>query len=264
MKQTIVAIFAFIATCSLMAQTGKVLEVFDSSGYTYLKLATEQGEQWAAIGQTEVKVGDVVTLQNPMIMSNFTAKSLNRTFEEIYFASGVSFAGAPVANPMAELSKKDVTPSGNPIATLAQQGQPVKPHSAGTPTGGATPSAHPGHQSAAPVEVIESIDKAEGPAGYRIEALFQQGAGLNQQKVRVRGKVTKVLKQIMNRTWIHLQDGSGASKNGTHDLVVTTNAFLPQLGEVILVEGILAHNKDFGAGYRYLVILEEGQLISEP
>ncbi len=55
----------------------------------------------------------------------------------------------------------------------------------------------------------------------------------------------------MNRNWIHLQDGT-ADKN---DLTVTTAENI-SLGGIVTVEGTIALNKDFGAGYRYDLIME--------
>jgi hypothetical protein len=55
----------------------------------------------------------------------------------------------------------------------------------------------------------------------------------------------------MGRNWVHIQDESGAE----FDLTVTTNEQV-QLGQMVNMEGILAVNKDFGAGYYYKVIVE--------
>jgi hypothetical protein len=44
--------------------------------------------------------------------------------------------------------------------------------------------------------------------------------------------------------------------------VVTTEA-TPGMGEVVTVEGILAADKDFGAGYKYSAIVEQAALLKE-
>lgn len=59
----------------------------------------------------------------------------------------------------------------------------------------------------------------------------------------------------MGRNWIHLKDGSG----GTFDLTVTTQEHI-ELGSVVLFEGKIALNKDFGAGYFFNIIMEEAIL----
>jgi len=75
------------------------------------------------------------------------------------------------------------------------------------------------------------------------------------QKVRVRGLVTKTSAQIMKKNWVHLQDGS--SYRGQDDLVFTTTVQMPKQGSVIVAEGIVTKDKDFGYGYFYPVIVEE-------
>lgn len=69
--------------------------------------------------------------------------------------------------------------------------------------------------------------------------------------IKVTGKCVKVNPMIMGRNWVHLQDGS--AKN--FDLTITTNENVP-LGGVVTLEGTIALNKDFGAGYKYNVIME--------
>jgi hypothetical protein len=59
---------------------------------------------------------------------------------------------------------------------------------------------------------------------------------------------------------VHLQDGTGAE--GSHDLTVTTGATV-QVGDLVVVEGPLAVDKDFGAGYRYHVIVEKAAVTKE-
>ena len=60
----------------------------------------------------------------------------------------------------------------------------------------------------------------------------------------------------MNRNWIHLQDGS---KND-YDLVITSDTFVPE-GKIITIQALVSLNRDFGAGYSYDLILENGTII---
>lgn len=77
------------------------------------------------------------------------------------------------------------------------------------------------------------------------------------KEVVVRGKVVKFLAGIMGRNWIHLQDGTGDA--GTNDLTVTTEQ-TAAAGDVVAIKGTLAVDKDFGAGYRYAVIVEKASV----
>ena len=76
------------------AQTfkGEVLEAKDVDIYTYLRLKTKDGEIWAAVNKSPVKVGSEVTISNPMMMNNFESKTLKKTFDKIVF--GKSSASA--------------------------------------------------------------------------------------------------------------------------------------------------------------------------
>lgn len=74
------------------------------------------------------------------------------------------------------------------------------------------------------------------------------------KKVRVRGHVTKTSAQIMKKNWVHIQDGS--SFQGQDDLLFTTTDKMPEKGSVVIAEGIMAKDRDFGYGYFYSVIVE--------
>jgi hypothetical protein len=85
--------------------------------------------------------------------------------------------------------------------------------------------------------------------------IFTDKTKYSGKRVKVKGKCVKVNNQIMGRNWIHIQDGT--SDNGTnYDLTITTQEIIP-LGSTVIMEGIIALNKDFGAGYRYDIIMEE-------
>jgi hypothetical protein len=103
-------------------------------------------------------------------------------------------------------------------------------------------------------------EKSSAEKVYKVSELYKGKATLDKQKVTVRGKVVKVSVGIMNRNWIHLQDGSGTPGNQDNDLTVTTDQGLPAVGKVVTVTGTLAKDKDFGSGYFYPVIVEEATI----
>jgi hypothetical protein len=96
---------------------------------------------------------------------------------------------------------------------------------------------------------VGNIEPAQG--AIRLSELFSNKAKYNNQVIKVTGKCVKVNPMIMNRNWVHIQDGSGNDL----ELTVTTAEMIP-LGAVITFEGTIALDKDFGAGYRYDVIME--------
>jgi hypothetical protein len=77
------------AGASQFANTGKVVEVIDTSMYTYLQLSGDKGPVWLAASKTKVSKGQTVSYPNGAVMTNFTSKSLNRTFDSIIFVDKV-------------------------------------------------------------------------------------------------------------------------------------------------------------------------------
>ena len=68
---------------------GKVLETMNSGGYTYVFIETDSDRRWVATREFAVEQGDVVQMAPGMQMPNFESKTLNRTFDLIYFADSV-------------------------------------------------------------------------------------------------------------------------------------------------------------------------------
>ena len=64
----------------------------------------------------------------------------------------------------------------------------------------------------------------------------------------------------MGKNWAHVQDGTGAA--GANDLTVTTPS-TAKVGDKVLVEGIVAVDKDFGYGYKYEVLIDNATLKTE-
>ncbi len=103
------------------------------------------------------------------------------------------------------------------------------------------------------------IDKATGPDARTIAEIHAQKMELKERSVTIHGKVVKFTTQVMNKNWMHLRDGSGNAGKGDNDLTVTTQG-TANVGDVILVKGIVRINKDFGSGYTYSVIVEDAKI----
>lgn len=157
-----------------------------------------------------------------------------------------SAAGMPAGHP--------TVPGMKPGAGKVPGGHPKAPGAGGMGMGMGMP---PGRLPAAttPAKPIE-VAKADG--GHRIEEIFARKAELAGQVVLVRGQIVKLNREIMQRNWIHIQDGTGGK--GTNDLTVTTDQNVTDVGAVVLVRGKLAVDRDFGFGYKYDVILEEAEV----
>ena len=97
---------------------------------------------------------------------------------------------------------------------------------------------------------IATADDAEQKT---VAALYQEKAGLSGHQVQLRGKIVKVNNAIMNRNFLHLRDGTG--KEGSNDLTITSQD-TAEVGDEVVVTGVITVDKDFGAGYTYPILLE--------
>jgi len=207
-------------------KTGKVLETMDAAGYTYIQVDTGSETFWAAAPQFAAKVGDDVVVPEGMPMPDYHSKTLDRTFDIVYFVPNVLVGGAE--NLSAEM------PADHP------------PMNGGTTAVETT------------TVDLSGITAAEG--GVSVADAFAKKAELAGKPVTIRGKVVKFSPEIMGKNWVHIQDGTGAA--GTNDLTVTTSA-TAKMGDTVLVSGVLVVDKDFGYGYAYDVIVEDAQVTVE-
>ena len=199
---------------------GEVLEIQNVEGYSYLRLKTVQGDTWAAVPTAKVKKGDKVTVAEPMVMNNFESKALKRKFDKVVFGTLASDK-----------------------AVAAAAAQPaVPPHA--LPKGPETPDA--------------KVPKANGPDARTVGEILAKPDPLKEKTVVVRGKIVKINSGIRGVNWVHLRDGSGSAASGTNDLIVTTKEEL-KVGEIVTMKGVVRTDKDFGAGYVYKVLVEEGK-----
>jgi hypothetical protein len=209
------------ATPAVETVTGEVLETMDASTYTYLRIKTAKGDLWAATSKTPVKVGEKVTVPLESEMRDFKSPSLNRTFPVIYFVTQISHEGEAAVPPLAV------------------------GHGMGATQAATAPAA------------VKSMPPP--PGGASIADVWARRAALAGKTVTVNGTVVKYNGGILGRNWIHLRDGSGKSADGTDDITVTTDV-AAKVGDVITVTGKVAVEKDFGAGYAYKVMLEDGKI----
>jgi len=206
--------------------SGKVVETMDGGGYTYVCLEKNGKKTWVAVPKMKAVVGSNMTFQRGHEMQNFPSKSLGRTFDSIIFSGG------PVVSATA--------PAGHSAA--------------GAPQGATGSKAQTAEQDKA-----IKVEKAAGPNAYTVAEVYAKRSELDKKKVAVKGKVVKVSEGIMGKNWIHIQDGSGNQKTGTHNLVATTQD-TSEVGNIVTITGTFAKDRDFGAGYLYKAIIEDAKV----
>ena len=126
------------------------------------------------------------------------------------------------------------------------------------PVGSSNPTIQHALAAQGPAETkVSAVPKAPGAEGRTVAEIHAQRLALKDRTVALQGQVVKVNLGIMGKNWIHLRDGSG--EGPTADLTVTTSD-TAVVGDVVVARGTLRLDKDFGAGYRYSVVLEEARL----
>jgi hypothetical protein len=199
---------------------GRVIETIDVTHYTYVFVETASEKLWAAVPKIPLSVGDTVAIERPMPVRKFHSPSLNRDFELIYF--GVLKGQQP-------MDRSSMSPHGSSIPAL-------------------------------PIPKRIQVDKAKAVDAYTVEEIGRDGAKLAGKQATVQAMVVKVNVGILDRNWIHLQDGTGSADGNTNELLVTSHD-VPRIGSVVVAKGKVATNRDFGSGYSYKVLLEEAFVV---
>ncbi len=232
--QSVLALMVFLFGINATAQDphadsglrkGIVQEVLQVSSYTYLNVLEDGEKKWIAVPTIDAKLGEIYYYKGGMAMPNFQSTELNRTFDSVLFLGSITSAEAiDVDSGMADpdAPKEDVVPAKQP--TLNQ------------------------------LEL--NIEAVEG--GIRIATLFENPQQYAGKSIKVVGEVTKFSANIMGKKWIHFQDGT--AYEGAYDLMLTSQEIV-SVGDVVVFEGVIALDKDFGAGYFYKVIMEDAVLI---
>ncbi len=194
-------------------------EVLQTSKYTYLNVSEDGVQTWIAVPKTEAVVGETYYYRGGLKKTNFKSVEHNRVFETVYLVSGISTSPTAMGAPAGHMHAGMNT---NPVSTD-------------------------------PNVKIEPVD-----GGITIAELFENRSKYDGKSVRIKGRCVKLNNMIMDRNWVHLQDGS--LDDPEQNLTITTTENIP-LGAVVSVEGVISLNKDFGAGYRYDIIMEEAHLL---
>jgi hypothetical protein len=146
-----------------MPNSGRVVEVIQAGQYTYIEAMVGNGEKiWMAGAHVEAKAGDPLQFGQGGVMQNFTAKSINRTFERILFVDNWSVGGA-AASVAAHGSMPPGSPA--PIAALPGNHPPMGNMPVGAPAGAPQGGGNSG--------VVKSITNAGGYSYVEV----QQGNG---------------------------------------------------------------------------------------
>ena len=196
----------------------KIKEVIQGGTYTFLFVNENDQGYWMAVSKSDAEVNDVVYYKNALVQNDFKSEELDRVFDKILFVQNIS--DSPKISDSILLD------------SLHLKGENDN-------------------------KLKEDIKVDPAPGGITIGELFKNRNNYANKKVLIRGQVVKVNKNIMDRNWVHLKDGT--SDAGKSDLTLTTLIEV-KVGDIVTFEGIVALDKEYGAGYVYPLIVERASL----
>ena len=225
---------------------GEVLEAIEVPNYSYLRLGAKGTEgKWVAVPTARLSVGERARVSDAMQMSDFKSTALGRTFPVIYFGT---LGGA-----------------GTTHAAKSSHASGADPHASGADPHGGAASPHGGdphaQAAAAPTE-IKAVPRAKGETGKTVAEVIVQRTALAGKTVRIHGTVVKVTAGVLGKTYLHLRDGSGDATAGTNDITVTMEA-VPAINDTIVIEGVVAIDRDIGSGYKFPTLVEQAKVVTE-
>lgn len=203
------------------SKQGIVKEVLNTERYSYLNLEKDDGSTfWIAISKQAVQIGDKIAFEDGILKHNFESKEFNRMFETIYLVSRFEQFRKNSANQSNTFSAKE-----NIVRSKSEK------------------------------ESLQKGSSGSAPEGsIAISSIIQNPGKYQDEEVTIHGLVVKVNYNIMGRNWVHLQN----KENKDFDLTITTNDQVME-GEEVTFTGAILLDQDFGAGYRYEVIMENAK-----
>lgn len=151
---------------------GKVIETLDAGNYTYVHVDSGEEKYWAATSPVTLKTGSMVAFIPDMPMKNFASKTLDRTFDLVYFVGQII------------TDKAD-----------AHAGSSDKNQNASTTNADSFD--------------VDNIKKAVN--GITINEALTEKQKLAGETIQVRGMVVKYTPKVMGKNWIHIRDSSSAT-----------------------------------------------------
>lgn len=116
-----------------------------------------------------------------------------------------------------------------------------------------------GNKSSGNNKKVTGSDKSIDLKGsVKISELVANPKKYEGKTIQVSGECLKINSNIMGRNWIHINDGTTKD----YDLVITSGSSV-QVGQTFIMTGTVALDKDFGSGYRYDILLENGILVKQ-
>ena len=198
-----------------------IKELLPTPKYIYARV--KEGEQlyWIATQKQDLEIGTPYLYNESLLKTQFESKEFDRVFDTIFL-----------------------------VTTLV-------PKDHGIIEG----TFHGSQNSTKKITVIkDAIAKQDSAAKFmgvvRISDLVIDPGKYEGNEVVISGECIKINANILDRNWLHMKDGS----KDDYDLVITSEEQVPK-DTKISVRGIVRVNADFGSGYSYPILIENGRLV---
>jgi hypothetical protein len=225
LKILVVVLAVLASACGTPSGDGtitvKVKSVEQVEQYTYLQVKGKGPAYWVALPSREIAVGSVISYRGGMLMENFESEELGKTFDKVLFLEGL------------EGDSPEGPAGGMGMMSGSTQGSKVN------------------------VEKLDTqVEAIEG--SIALKDLFADPGQYDGKIIIVSGEIAKYNPAIMERNWIHIQDGT--EFEGKYDLTATSAESF-EVGQKVNLQGTIALNRDFGHGYSYEVLLENATAV---
>lgn len=88
-----------------------------------------------------------------------------------------------------------------------------------------------------------------------IAEIFANKDSMKGKMVRVKGKVAKVSRNIMKRSWVHIKDGTG--EKGTDKIIFRSKTESVEVNSEVIAQGKVITDLDLGSGYTYSILVDD-------
>jgi hypothetical protein len=199
-----------------------VLELLEGGNYDYMYVSEDTLSYWLATKKGEYVIGKEYVYSSFIPKTDFSSKEFNRVFEQLNLVSNLI-----------------------PASSLNTKG-----HVHG-------PNCNHGNLDNQDTGADYPFDENSESISVTIAELVENPTKYISSWVLLSGICVKVNTAILDRNWIHIKDGTLDS----YDLVITSNDNV-KLGDSVTFKARITLNKDFGAGYSYPLLLEQGTLVN--
>lgn len=201
-----------------------VSQVIERPSYTYMEVSDETSSGWIIAPAMTVPLQTELTVEQYVRVLDFEALEINRHFDAVLLAARVNGAG-------------------------------VRLHDLGDEA-----AVDPVLLASGVTQVMVPIRRVQvALADVSVAELRARRVELADHRIKLRGQVIRVVPRIRDRNWVWLRDGSADGELGALPVVLDRPV---ETGQVLLVEGRVAHDRKFRIGGVHPVLLEDAVVLS--